>query len=139
MDNLSAEDRSRNMAAIRSKNTKPELLVRSLLHRTGLRFVLHDARFPGKPDLVFPKYRTAVFIHGCFWHGHKRCLRYKKYGVPKTNRKYWSKKIETNVKRDAKVIRAIRNRGWRVLTFWECRISDSSVSALSKVIRNSSR
>lgn len=133
MDTLTREDRSRTMAAIRSKNTKPELKIRKALHAMGMRYILHDKRFPGKPDLVFPKYRTAVFINGCFWHGHKNCRR-KSVKIPMTNTEYWKKKIEGNITRDIINIKAIKKRGWQVLNIWECQISETSINKLHKRI-----
>lgn len=117
--------RSRIMASIRGKNTKPELLVRRGLHRLGLRFRLHDRHLPGRPDLVFPKYRTVLFVHGCFWHRHDSCrLAYS----PSSNRQSWKKKFETNVERDRMQIMLLQQAGWRVLVIWECalRVNDFS-------------
>ncbi len=105
------------MAAIRGKDTGPEMVVRSLLHRLGYRFRLHRKDLPGKPDIYLPRYRTAVFVHGCFWHMHD-C----KYGqvVPKTNAEFWRKKRESNVERDARNLTAITERGWQPIVIWEC-------------------
>jgi DNA mismatch endonuclease (patch repair protein) len=108
--------RSKNMAAIRSRDTKPELLTRSFLHARGLRYTLHDRSLPGKPDIVLPRFNTIVFVHGCFWHWHG-CSRSI---WPKTRRMYWRTKILGNKRRDARVKRRLRNSGWRVLTVWEC-------------------
>jgi DNA mismatch endonuclease (patch repair protein) len=135
MDTLTPEDRRRTMAAIHSKNTKPELQVRKVLHAIGMRYLLHDKRFPGKPDLVFPKYRTVVFIHGCFWHGHKQCRR-KNVTTPKTNAEYWEKKIARNIERDIQHTKDIQGSGWQVLKIWECQISEESIAKLSQSIRN---
>src|SRR4051812_16902981 len=105
--------RSRMMSGIRGKNTRPELIVRRYLHGQGLRFRLHDKRLPGRPDLVFPKYRVAVQVHGCFWHRHPGCeFAYR----PKSNTSFWEQKLESNVKRDRRNEDALRDRGWRVLT-----------------------
>ena len=123
--------RSRMMSGIRGKNTKPELLVRSHLHRKGLRFRLH-ANLPGKPDLVFPKYRTAVFVHGCFWHRHPDC-RYA--ATPKTNDEFWQTKFAANVKRDALAQEKLTTLGWRVLVVWECQTSQKDLNALAAAIR----
>ena len=105
------------MARIRSKNTKPELIVRSLLHRMGYRFRLHRADLPGHPDIVMPKYRTVIFVHGCFWHQHKGC---REGVIPKTKRRYWGPKLTRNVFRDKGHIHALRELGWRVVVVWEC-------------------
>ena len=109
--------RSYNMATIRSTNTKPELLVRKYLHAQGYRYKLHDKTLPGKPDLVLPKYRTVIFIHGCFWHGHNNC---KYYVVPKTKTEWWLNKINGNKANDTKALKALKKEGWTVITIWEC-------------------
>lgn len=105
------------MSGIRSKNTKPELLVRSFLHRSGLRFRLHGRNLPGKPDLVFPKYRTVVHVHGCFWHRHRGC-RYAY--MPSSNRTFWVEKLTGNAKRDRHNDRRLLDLGWTPITIWEC-------------------
>ena len=110
------QTRSRNMAAIRNSNTKPELRVRKELHRRGLRYSLKNRALPGKPDVVLSKYRVAVFVHGCFWHRHN-CNYFK---LPKTNTEFWKNKISANVQRDVEVIRQITDIGYRVLIIWEC-------------------
>jgi DNA mismatch endonuclease, patch repair protein len=105
------------MAHIRSKNTKPERIVRSLLHRMGYRFRLYRRDLPGCPDIVMPKYKAVVFVHGCFWHQHKRC----RDGVaPKTKQKYWRPKLIGNVQRDKEHVQSLREMGWRVVVIWEC-------------------
>jgi len=105
------------MARIRSKNTKPEHIVRSLLHGMGYRFRLHKHDLPGCPDIVMSKYKTVVFVHGCFWHQHKGC----RDGVaPKTKRRYWEPKLTRNVLRDKEHVRTLRGLGWRVVVIWEC-------------------
>jgi len=108
--------RSRNMAAISGKNTKPELIIRKGLHAKGLRYRLHVKGLPGKPDLVFPKYNAALFVHGCFWHRHDCPL----FVWPKTRREFWKEKILANVARDTEAIRQLEEQGWRVGTVWEC-------------------
>ncbi len=105
------------MAAIRGKDTKPEMTVRKFLHRRGFRYRLHVKDLPGKPDIVIPKFRTVVFVHGCFWHRHKGC---KNAVLPKTNPDFWEKKLKGNVKRDRKNLEALRNMGWRIVVVWEC-------------------
>jgi len=111
--------RRRTMQAVKSKNTKPELIVRRLLHAAGYRYRLHGKSLPGKPDLVFAGRHKVIFVHGCFWHGHD-CKRGAR--MPATNAQYWSAKISRNKQRDAEHIHAIRRAGWRVLTVWECEI-----------------
>lgn len=120
-DIVDAKTRSRMMASIGGKNTLPELLVRSYLHATGLRFRLHDRRLPGTPDLVLPRYRTAIFVHGCFWHRHPKC-RYAT--VPATRNVFWARKFSTNIARDRKQRAALKAQGWRVFTIWECQVSN---------------
>lgn len=116
-DNFSIEKRSWVMSRIRSKNTSPELMVRSLAHRLGFRFRLHRKDLPGKPDLVFPSRKKVIFVHGCFWHAHN-CSRGKR--TPKTNIEYWSVKIRKNSERDIKVQAELKDLGWDVLIVWEC-------------------
>lgn len=113
----SPEVRRRTMQAVKSKDTVPELLVRSLAHRMGYRFRLHRKDLPGKPDLVFPGRRKAIFVHGCFWHGHD-CARGAR--VPKSNRDYWTKKIARNRERDRATCAALTHSGWTYLILWEC-------------------
>ncbi|MGB9145914.1 MAG: very short patch repair endonuclease, partial [Acidobacteriaceae bacterium] len=119
MDVHTPATRSRNMAAIRSANTKPEMRVRSALHAMGFRFRLHRKDLPGRPDIVLPKHQTAVFVHGCFWHCH-RC----KYGsvVPATRAEFWAAKRGGNVARDRRNAAALRRQGWRVIVLWECEV-----------------
>jgi DNA mismatch endonuclease, patch repair protein len=120
------EQRSRNMAAIRNKNTKPELIVRKLLSEMGLRYRLHRSDLPGKPDIVMPGRKAAIFVHGCYWHMHK--CRYGKV-TPKTNADFWQKKRTGNVERDGRQRRILR-KDWSVLTIWECQTRDVSRLAL---------
>lgn len=108
--------RSRMMSGIRGKDTKPELLIRKALHSMGFRFRLHSCNVPGKPDLIFPRYRAAIFVNGCFWHGHDCAL----FKMPDTRRPFWEAKIESNRARDAKVADLLSQQGWRQLTIWEC-------------------
>lgn len=120
MDVHSREQRSYNMSRITSRHTKPELRVRSFLHRDGYRFTVNAPNnkfLPGKPDLVLPKYRTVVFIHGCFWHGHKNC-RY--FQIPKTRTEWWRTKILSNIRRDEVNIEKLNALGWRIIIVWEC-------------------
>ena len=111
--------RSFNMSRIRSKDTKPEILVRKYLYSEGFRYRLYDRKLPGKPDLVFPKHKTVLFIHGCFWHGHAKC-RY--FVIPKTRTWWWLEKINRNKEADRKNVRLLRALGWRVLTVYECKL-----------------
>ncbi|EKA3901067.1 DNA mismatch endonuclease Vsr [Vibrio cholerae] len=129
------EQRSRTMRAVRSRDTKPELTVRRFLHAAGLRYILHDRRLPGSPDLVFPKYRTVVFVHGCFWHQHANCPAASR---PRSNTEYWSRKLTGNVERDARNRTSLEASGWRVLVIWECEIRErDALDRLAETIRSS--
>lgn len=121
-DSLTPAERSERMSKIRGKDTKPELIVRRFLHAAGLRFRLHVANLPGRPDLVLPKYATVVFVEGCFWHGH-RC---QKGRIPGTNSTFWASKIAMNQTRDLRNHRALRRAGWRVLRVWECQLAKAA-------------
>lgn len=116
-DVKSAQDRSRNMAAIRGADTKPELRLRRALHASGFRFRLHTRDVPGRPDLLLPRYRAAIFVHGCFWHRHPGC-RYTT--TPSTRVDFWKAKFDENVRRDARVVAELVGAGWRVAVVWEC-------------------
>ena len=117
MDIISKERRSWNMGRIRSKDTKPEIIVRSLLHRAGYRFRLHCRNLPGTPDIVLPKYKSIIFVHGCYWHRHEDC----KYAyIPKSREDFWEKKFKANVERHKKVSHQLQELGWRQLVVWEC-------------------
>ena len=116
--------RSYNMSQIKATDTKPELLVRKFLHAQGFRYKLHDKTLPGKPDIVLPKYKTVIFIHGCFWHGHSNC---KYYVVPKTRTDWWLKKINTNNANDSKAIKALKKEGWNIITVWECKLKPAKI------------
>ena len=120
----SKEIRSYNMSRIKGKNTKPEMVVRKFLHARGFRYKLHDKILPGKPDLVLPKYKTVIFIHGCFWHGHANC---KYYVVPKTRTEWWLNKIGYNIANDVKAVKALKKAGWKVITIWECNLKPAKV------------
>ena len=117
MDTVDKKTRSRIMASVGQRNTGPELRLRQVLYRQGLRYRLHDKKLPGSPDLVFPRFRTVVFVHGCFWHAHNGC----KYATkPSTRRKFWKEKFEANRKRDRRNYETLKKSGWRVLVVWEC-------------------
>ena len=123
--------RSRVMAAIRGRNTKPELLVRRFLHSRGLRFRIHVGHLPGRPDIVLPKYRAVVFVNGCFWHQHSNC----RYAVmPKSNRTFWEAKLTANRDRDERNILRLRHAGWRVYTVWECNVTVGTLERLFRRI-----
>ena len=119
MDRISPEERSRIMSHIRSKDTKPEKRLRSLLHRLGFRFRLHRKDLPGTPDIVLPKYRTVIFVHGCFWHQHPGC---KKATLPRSNVEFWKNKLEKDIGRDKEVEKKLIETGWNVIVIWECEI-----------------
>ena len=117
--------RSYNMSQIKSKNTKPEILVRRFLFSKGFRFRIHDKKLPGKPDIVLPKYKTVILVHGCFWHGHKNC---KYFVVPKTRTEWWLNKINRNKENDKKAVRALKNFGYKTLLIWECQLKSKKIS-----------
>mgnify|MGYP001194828174 FL=1 len=119
-DIVSEEQRSYIMSKVASKDTKPELLVRSFLHRAGFRFRIHGKKLPGRPDLVLPKHQAVVFVHGCFWHRHNGCT---KATMPATRVAFWREKFERNVARDLTNQADLRNLGWRVIVLWECEIA----------------
>jgi len=119
MDNHDKETRSYNMSRIRSTGTKPEEIVRKYLFSKGFRYRKNDKRYPGKPDIVLPKFKTVIFVNGCFWHGHQNC-RY--FVMPKSNIEYWQNKISRNIKRDKENDESLTDSGWRVLTVWECQL-----------------
>lgn len=132
MDILSKEKRSWNMSRIRAKNTKPEIIVRSLIHRLGFRFRLHVKSLPGKPDIVLPKYKTVIFVHGCFWHRHPSC----KYAYePKSRKDFWQKKFRQNVERHASVTKELRRLGWRVIVLWECEIEKNIERTCDRLVK----
>lgn len=122
VDVFSPEERSAIMRKVKGKDTKPELVIRSLLHRLGYRFRLHRKDLPGKPDIVLPKFKKVIFVHGCFWHGHKGC---KNANRPKSNVSYWNKKIDRNMQRDKTNQSKLKDMGWDSLTIWECEIRDA--------------
>lgn len=130
----SAEVRSYNMSRIRSKDTKPELLLRKVLFANGFRFRLHDMSLPGKPDIVLKKYKTVILVHGCFWHGHKDC---KYFVVPKTRTEWWMNKITGNQRNDLVKKKGLRKAGWNVIEVFECELKkDKLEKTVNKIISN---
>lgn len=120
-DNLNSIQRSLNMSRIQSKNTKPEMIIRSILYRNGFRFRLHKNDLPGKPDIVLKKYSTVIFCNGCFWHQHYGC---KRAVMPKSNRDYWMPKLKWNIDRFKTIKKDLKNKGWKIIVIWECEIKD---------------
>ena len=119
MDTMTREQRHRVMVANKSKDTKPEVAVRRLLHALGYRFRIHRKDLPGKPDIVLPRYRTVIFVHGCFWHHHEGC---KAASMPESNAEFWQEKFRRNRERDARVQAELESMGWKVITIWECEV-----------------
>ncbi len=132
MDTLTSERRSWNMSRIRGENTKPELAVRSVLHRMGYRFRLSNKTLPGKPDIVLPKYRAVIFVHGCFWHRHQGC---KYTYTPKSRLDFWEQKFEGNIMRDENNLSLLQKEGWLPIVVWECEIKRNADIVLGKVSR----
>jgi len=118
-DVFSKEKRSRIMSRVKGRNTKPEILVRSMIHRMGYRFRLHRRDLPGNPDIVLPRHKKVVFVHGCFWHGHKGC---KRSARPSSNKAFWKKKLDGNIERDKRKRRELRRLGWEYLIIWQCEL-----------------
>ena len=125
VDSLTPSERSERMSRISGKDTAPELAIRRVLHALGLRYRLHGASLPGRPDLVLRRHEAVVFVHGCFWHRHSGC---KVANMPKSNTVFWKTKFDRNVQRDAEVRRALKRRGWRVFVVWECQLSSTEKS-----------
>lgn len=119
VDIFSKAERSRIMGLIKGKDTAPEILIRKYLFSRGFRFRVNDTRYPGKPDIILPKYKTAIFVHGCFWHGHPDC---KWANLPKTNTDFWAEKISKNISRDNKNKEELQALGWKVLLVWDCEL-----------------
>ncbi len=115
--------RSYNMSQIKGKNTKPEIKVRKFLFSHGFRFRIHDKKLPGKPDIVLPKYRTIIFVQGCFWHGHEHCKYFK---LPSTRHEWWKAKIEKNISNDKKTQETLKQLGYKIIVVWECQIKNDS-------------
>lgn len=133
VDVVDKATRSRMMSGIRAQNTKPELKVRKILHAAGFRYRLHVRTLPGSPDLVLPRHKAVVFVHGCFWHRHRGC---RFAYMPKSNKAFWKKKFDANVSRDRRSGVELRKLGWRVLTVWECRANQKG---LNRTIRSLSQ
>ncbi|HOI73620.1 MAG TPA: very short patch repair endonuclease [Syntrophales bacterium] len=131
-DIVSKEQRSRMMSGIKSKDTKIEISIRKALFSNGFRYRLHDQKLPGKPDLVFPKYKAVIFINGCFWHGHNCQL----YTEPKSNTEFWRAKIERNRLNDIKNMISLQKKGWRVMNVWECSLRNRTISEIESVIES---
>ena len=130
-DNISISRRSWNMSQIKGSNTKPELIVRSFLHKSGLRFRINDKNLPGKPDIVLKKYQTVIFVDGCFWHRHKGC----KYAYnPKSREDFWQKKFKDNIERDNKINNLYARLPWRLIRIWECEINENKLNDIAKSI-----
>lgn len=123
MDSITPEHRSWNMSQVKGKDTKPELKVRSWLFKNGYRYRKNDKRLPGKPDVVMPKYRIVIFVHGCFWHRHPGC---KNTRTPKSNIEFWETKFSRNVENDKRHVRELEDLGWRVITIWECELGNKT-------------
>lgn len=134
VDRLNSQQRSRNMAAIKGSNTKPEIVVRKFLHKLGYRFRLHDKKLPGSPDIVLTKYKTVILVNGCFWHMHS-CPSFK---IPETRREFWLSKLNGNRLRDLKNTAELEKLGWKVITIWECGIKDTDLlyHAFKELIEN---
>lgn len=131
-DSLSPERRSWNMSRIRGTDTKPELALRSLLHRAGYRFRLHDRRLPGRPDVVLPRFRTVIFVHGCFWHRHAGC---RNATMPGSRTEFWARKFRDTIARDARKAAELDAAGWKVVTVWECEMKKGPEKVLRKVVK----
>lgn len=126
MDSLTPAQRSERMSRIKGKNTKPELIVRSLIHRMGYRYRLHGKGLPGRPDLVFTGRRKVIFVHGCFWHRHEGCRLAR---LPKSRLDFWRPKLEANAERDKEVERRVTELGWKILIIWECEVKNEAALA----------
>lgn len=124
VDSITPEHRSWNMSRVRSKDTKPEVFIRSMLHALGFRFRKNVKKLPGNPDVVLAKYKTVIFVHGCFWHQHPGCM---KSHIPKSNIEFWTQKLGKNVVRDAQHETDLREKGWNIITIWECELKDNQV------------
>jgi len=120
-----------HLSTVRAKDTRPEWILRSALHRLGFRFQIHRKDLPGKPDLVFPKYRAVVLVHGCFWHRHMKC---RDASMPSTNQEFWCNKFSATINRDSRVLRELHAQGWRTMVIWECQLERDTISTLNTVV-----
>jgi len=134
-DVFSKKKRSWIMGRVKGRDTKPEILVRSIVHRMGYRFRIHCKDLPGNPDIVLPRHRKVIFVHGCFWHGHKGCPRSER---PSTNKKFWNTKLDRNVERDKRLRRTLRRMGWKIFVVWECetRAPDTLLRKLGRFLND---
>lgn len=137
-DTVSKARRSEIMSHVKSSNTKPEIVVRKFLFSKGFRFRINDKKLAGKPDIKLTKYKTVIFVNGCFWHGHENC---KIYVMPKTNAQFWQNKIDRNIERDRKNIETLKNKGWKVLIIWECQLKrkkqENTLNCIVKMLQSS--
>lgn len=131
VDTISASERSHVMSLVKGKNTRPEMVVRRMVHGAGFRYRLHGAKLPGKPDLVFSRKRKVIFVHGCFWHRHEGCALAR---IPKSNQEFWLTKLEGNKERDESNLRKLHEIGWETLVVWECELRD--LGALEQRLRS---
>lgn len=134
-DVMTPKQRSRCMAAIKGKDTKPEMIVRKYLFSRGMRFRVQVRKLPGTPDIVLPKYKTAIFVNGCFWHGHEGC---KYFRLPKSNIEFWKEKIERNIERDRESMQALLDLGWKIIRVWECELRNKAnrENTLNKIYKS---
>ncbi|WP_426581853.1 very short patch repair endonuclease [Mucilaginibacter sp. R-33] len=140
-DTVSSKRRSEIMSNVKGKHTKPEMIVRKFLHEKGFRYRLHSAKLPGRPDIILLKYKTVIFVNGCFWHGHKDC---RIYVMPKTNAIFWREKIDRNMARDEIIINNLKGMGWNVIILWECALkktkrAETLNDLVEKIISNSQK
>lgn len=140
-DTISPELRHYVMSQVHSSDTKPELRLRRALWRMGFRYHVNDKRLPGKPDIVLPRYKTVIFVHGCFWHGHMNCGNYR---IPKTNVEFWTKKVSRNQERDQEVWRKLEAKGWSVIIVWECQLKKGNIDetvnrVVEEIVQNGER
>lgn len=120
-----------HLSTVRAKDTRPEWILRSALHRLGFRFQIHRKDLPGKPDLVLPKYRSVVLVHGCFWHRHMKC---RDASMPSINQQFWSNKFSATIKRDSRVLRELHAQNWRTMIIWECQLERNTISTIDRVV-----
>ena len=119
-----------HLSKVRARDTKPEWILRGGLHRLGFRYQLHRKDLPGKPDLVFPKYRSVIFVHGCFWHRHMKCM---DASIPSANQEFWIDKFSSTIRRDSRVLRELHTLGWKTMVIWECQLEKDTVATINRV------